>query len=107
MTRIAHLVLLALFFSSTLLPLTGCETDTSPAPMGNNPPPPPTRTPTDLRHRPNTGVHMMSDELTPEEAAKLGRGDEHSGDEDSGDEDAGGGEAGKEEEKKKEEPSPE
>ena len=50
----------------------GCETDTSPGEPHDNPPPPPSRTPTGLRHAPNTGAYPMSNELSEEEAAALG-----------------------------------
>jgi hypothetical protein len=97
-TRIARLALLIVFLAPLLSVAAGCETDTSPAQMGDNPPPPPNRTPTGLRHRPNTGVQMMSDELTPEEAAKLGAGEKPQDSEASEKESAEGAEAGSVEE---------
>jgi hypothetical protein len=47
-----------------------CVGNTSPG-EGANPPPPPSHTPSGMRHRPNTGVYPMSNELSEEEAAKL------------------------------------
>jgi hypothetical protein len=70
--------MLALAFCLLFLGLgglaTGCESDTSPAPRGDNPPPPPSRTPTALRHGPNT--FPMSNEMSEEEAKKLLKGEE-------------------------------
>jgi hypothetical protein len=71
---------LAVFFL-----VVGCESDTSPA-QGNNPPPPPSRTPTALRHGPNT--FPMSNEMSEEEARKLLEGKQDEAGDDQGEDEA-------------------
>jgi hypothetical protein len=52
----------------------GCETGhTTPEP-GRNPPPPPQRVPRAIEMSPGTGVHLLSNELSDEEAEKLKQG---------------------------------
>ena len=96
LTRLARLLLSALL----VLPLVlACETDTSPGEPGDNPPPPPTRTPNALRHGPNTGIYEMSNELSEEEAEKLGVKPDEQGPDDS----APNGESNSESSEEKEE----
>ncbi len=50
----------------------GCETEHTTPDFGANPPPPPTRMPRALER--STGVHLLSSELSEEEAEKLKQG---------------------------------
>ncbi len=75
----------ALAFTGLLGLALACETGSAPGEPGANPPPPPSRTPTGLRHAPNTGLRDVNDELSEEQAAELGvsTGDEAPAEDDS------------------------
>ncbi len=62
----------ALVFALVLA--SGCETGhTTPQP-GQNPPPPPQRVPRAVEMSAGTGVHLLSNEISDEDAEKLKRG---------------------------------
>ena len=60
----------ALAFALTLAS-GGCETGHATPEPGRNPPPPPQRLPRAIDVSPGTGVHLLSNELSDEEAEKL------------------------------------
>ena len=52
----------------------GCETDHTTPEAGRNPPPPPQRMPRAVEMSRGTGVHLLSNEISDEEAEKLKQG---------------------------------
>ena len=52
----------------------GCETEHATPESGRNPPPPPQRMPRAVEMGAGTGVHLLSNELSDEEAEKLKQG---------------------------------
>lgn len=52
----------------------GCETDHTTPELGRNPPPPPQRMPRAVEMSGGTGVHLLSNEISDEEAEKLKQG---------------------------------
>ena len=52
----------------------GCETGHTTPESGRNPPPPPQRMPRAVEMSAGTGVHLLSNELSDEEAEKLKQG---------------------------------